>query len=215
MGIRGLIWHSPSRRPTRCNVGATGSPPTPAVAKEAVTPMRHARLTRSALSLVLGLGVVTIVLALPTTAALPTKYGVTADAVGASPQLEWERLNPGSPPGHERMRCHRVEAGELGVNATSSDSAWVCPSWLSSQTCASTTRVIDGVFAYTPKPSGARFSQREQLLLTNDGNMTLIWADFAFACPWFQRFSMALEANPFPLPFDGVHAPKPDCVFRP
>jgi hypothetical protein len=140
-----------------------------------------------------------------------------------------------------------VEAGELGVNAASSDSAWVCrydqvpesalnfvwsatfgtfggvdvtgtwvcPSWLSSQTCASTTRVIDGVFAYTPKPSGARFSQREQLLLTNDGNMTLIWADFAFACPWFQRFSMALEANPFPLPFDGVHAPKPDCVFRP
>jgi hypothetical protein len=208
--------------------------------------MGRATLIRLAFAIVLLIGINAITLPISSTAALPGRNALIATAAAESPQIEWQRLNYGSPPGHERMRCHRVEDGALGINAAAEDSAWVCrydqvpeaalnfgwsatfatfggvdvtrnwvcPPWLSSQTCARVARVIDGVFVYTPMPSGTGFTQREQLLLSNDGNMTLIWVDFGFACPWFQSFSMALEANPFPLPFDGVHGPNPDCVFR-
>ncbi len=209
--------------------------------------MRLKSLTRLGLAAVLLMGITAILQATPSAGAFPARSGLVASAAGESPQLEWQRLNPGSPPGHERMRCHRVVDGDLGVNAAAAGSVWVCrydqvpepalnfvwsatfgtfggvdvtptwacPAWLSSETCPRVTRVIDGVFTYTPQPSGARFTQREQLVLTNDGNMTLIWVDFGFACPWFQTFATALAANPFPLPFDGVHAPTFDCVFRP
>jgi hypothetical protein len=112
------------------------------------------------------------------------------------------------------LSWNRTRGSFLGLNVTAT---WVCPSWLPSNFCARVTRVLEGTFVYTPA-AGEPFAVREDLVLVRSAptdKLVVIWIDAGFACRWFPSFDAAVAANPFPLPFDGVHWPSNDCLFAP
>jgi hypothetical protein len=141
----------------------------------------------------------------------------------------WHRVNPDQSnpaPEHERLRClegvvwvcayDKVPEPDLNFswNATTghfvgSDitSSWACPSWFPD--CA-VTRVVEGTALYLPV-GGHPFKVLTDLVFTSSGVLYVYWVD-RFACPWYATFADALAANPFPLPFNGVDWPSPDCV---
>jgi hypothetical protein len=53
------------------------------------------------------------------------------------------------------------------------------------------------------------------LVFSGDDMLNVYWVSFGFTCPWFSTFEAALSANPFPLPFNGVDWPNPDCTLAP
>lgn len=157
-----------------------------------------------------------------------------ASATSPPPTSTWHRVNPDQnnpAPEHERLRCieaavwvcrydkvpepalnfswNRTTAQFVGRDITDS---WACPEWFTE--CAAVTQVIEGTATYRGA-GGHPFKVLVDLILIDDEVLYLSWVDFGFACPWYPTFAAALEANPFPLPFNGVDWPAQDCVFAP
>jgi hypothetical protein len=64
---------------------------------------------------------------------------------------------------------------------------------------------------------GSHLVVGEELIATDTGDQQVLyvyWVDQC-VCPWFGSLDEALEANPFPLPFNGTDWPQRDCVFLP
>jgi hypothetical protein len=169
-----------------------------------------------------------LVLLLVTGLAVPA-----ASAASPPPTSTWHRLNPDQnnpAPEHERLRCieaavwvcrydkvpepalnfswNRTTAQFIGRDITAS---WDCPEWFTE--CAAVTQVIEGTATY--RGAGHPFKVLIDLIFIDDEVLYLSWVDFGFACPWYPTFEAALEANPFPLPFNGVDWPAQDCIFAP
>lgn len=73
--------------------------------------------------------------------------------------------------------------------------------------------VIGGTMTFQP-PGGPGFTVSQQLIVTEDEILFVYWqSPHNFVCPWHQTFEDALDANPFPLPFNGIDGPANDCVF--
>jgi hypothetical protein len=104
---------------------------------------------------------------------------------------------------------NRTTAQFVGRDITAS---WACPEWFTE--CAAVTRVIEGTATYRGAV-GHPFKVLVDLIFIDDEVLYLSWVDFGFACPWYPTFEAALEANPFPLPFNGVDWPEQDCIFAP
>jgi hypothetical protein len=165
----------------------------------------------------------------------------TQPAVGAAAVVvEWHRLNPDQSnlaPNHERLTCSQLGQhwscayfldAEPGLNFDWDSTvgqfaghdvteSWICPTWLPDSVCQNVTAVVQGKFKFT-FADGSRFSTRAELVVSGTGSDRTLYLDFVefgFACPWYLTFADALEANPFPLPFDGVNWPANDCVSAP
>jgi hypothetical protein len=146
----------------------------------------------------------------------------------------WHRLNPDQSnpaPEHERLRCieaavwvcrydkvpepdlnfswNRTTAQFIGRDITAT---WDCPEWFTE--CAAVTRVVEGTAVYRGEVAHP-FKVLVDLIFIDDQVLYLSWVDFGFACPSYPSFEAALAANPFPLPFDGVTWPSPDCLSAP
>lgn len=155
-------------------------------------------------------------------------------AAGASPPSTsvWHRLNPDQSnpaPEHERLQCietsvwvclyDKVPEPELSFSWNSTTGqfvgrditdTWICPTWFPD--CGAVTSVVEGRAHYVPE-GGHPFSVLTDLVFSGDEILSVYWVDFGFTCPWFSSFETALSANPFPLPFNGVDWPNPDCIF--
>jgi hypothetical protein len=147
----------------------------------------------------------------------------------------WHRLNPDQSnpaPEHERLTCSQgatwycayfkqaeprlnfhwdSSVGSfIGSDATDS---WNCPSWFPARVCRHVTRVASGRMAFI-LADGSTFQTTQEFVVTNTkGHQTLYvyWVDYGFACPWYRTFKAAVDANPFPLPFNGTNWPVADC----
>jgi len=157
-------------------------------------------------------------------------------ASAASPPTTsvWHRLNPDQSnpaPEHERLQCietsvwvcryDKVPEPDLNFSWSSTTGhfvgsditdSWTCPTWFDD--CGAVTLVVEGTALYVPE-GGRPFRVLTDLVFSGDEMLNVYWVDFGFACPWFSTFEAALSANPFPLPFNGVDWPNPDCSFAP
>lgn len=149
----------------------------------------------------------------------------------------WHRLNPGSPPGHEVMRCTGYQqifclyglypepdlgfgnpadsnTGQFrGKNVTAD---WSCPPWFPAEACANKLFAASGTMIYTA-PGGSQSIVRHVLLVSRIGGQNRLYdylVNYSVVCPWFRSFETALSANPFPLPYNGQNGPAFDCVRR-
>jgi hypothetical protein len=157
--------------------------------------------------------------------------GPAASAAAPPSSSTWHRLNPDQSnpaPEHERLRCveaavwvcryDKVPEPELNFSWNSNTAqfigrditaSWTCPEWFTE--CAAVTSVVEGTATY--RVEGANpFKVLVDLIFIDDEVLYLSWVDFGFACPWYPTFDAALEANPFPLPFNGVEWPEQDCI---
>jgi hypothetical protein len=176
-----------------------------------------------------------------TSAKLELSSAALAHSHTQAPAGQWHRLNPDQrnpAPEHERLRCHQSDGAawtcfydklpepELnfswnttrgtfrGVDVTAT---WTCPAWVPTDVCANVTSVVEGVFAVEPSV-GPPFSLHQDLVVTGAGPTEMLFVysiDSGLACPWFRTFAQALDANPFPLPFNRVDWPAGDCAVAP
>ncbi|MFN2113095.1 MAG: hypothetical protein ACK2TT_08265 [Anaerolineales bacterium] len=174
-------------------------------------------------------------------AALVCSAILLAGCGGSQPALAgtWERLSvspEGGSPGHEVLSCsdedgwsctYSLEAEpDLGFDlpdATTGNfsgeqitDGWTCPEWFEQSICDSEVFVVGGVMEFSPL-DGDPFTVDEELIVTESGDIQMLyvyWVDW-FVCPWYRTFDQALEANPFPTPFNGDDGPVFDCVFAP
>jgi len=156
-----------------------------------------------------------------------------------SPFEVWDRLNPdqGNPtPEHEVLTC-QVNAGwscvykkrpepllgfEDPPDSTTGDftgsditADWGCPDWFPSEICNNTVAVVGGAMTFHMS-DGTEPVMNQELILTAIGGEQILqvhWVEQHFYCPWYKGFDRALEANPFPTPFNGEDWPGEDCTF--
>jgi hypothetical protein len=102
----------------------------------------------------------------------------------------------------------RTTAPFVGRDVTS---RWACPGWFSE--CAKVTRVVAGVAKIRPEGEDP-FRIRVDYVFVGD-KVLFVLIPGAQACPFFGKFRRALAANPFPLLFNGVDWPSPDCISAP
>ena len=144
----------------------------------------------------------------------------------------WHRLDFGGP-SHEQISCagddvvvchyelvpepelnlawHSTTARFVGQDITA---GWECPDWFPDGVCSQVVRVIGG-YAVVHPAEEEPFNSLNNVVVLENGQMWNYFVEFDFVCPYFPTFSEALEANPFPLPFNGVDLPAEDCVFAP
>ena len=155
----------------------------------------------------------------------------------------WDRLNPDEnnpTPEHEVLEC-QVDAGwscgyrkqaepelkfEYPPDSTTGDfmgsditADWVCPEWFPSEICNNTIAVVGGVMTFH-RSDGTDLAVDQELIVADLGGEQILhvyWAgeEQRFYCPWYRGFDKALEANPFPTPFNGTDWPGMDCTFAP
>ena len=151
-------------------------------------------------------------------------------------RLDNGRLNPA--PQHARLSCSRGQTWtchydnvpEPGLNffwdsatgdfvGTDVTRSWECPAWFPASICDNVTRVAAGTMSIT-NADGTTFSSPFDIILARAGGpdaqvLNVYWPEFGFTCPWFRTFDLALDANPMPLPFNGIDWPPPDCAVAP
>lgn len=148
----------------------------------------------------------------------------------------WHRLNADQSnpaPEHERLSCvqgrlwlcryDKVPEPALNFSWNSTTgyfagrditSSWTCPTWFPSTVCASVSRVVEGQVIYLPAAGPVGSPRLTDLVFSGSGSNRLLsfyWVSH-FECPWYPSFALAISANPFPLPFNGVDWPKQDCI---
>ncbi len=144
----------------------------------------------------------------------------------------WHRLDFGGP-SHEQISCtgddvvvchyEKVPEPELNLAWDSTTArfvgqditaGWECPEWFPEGVCSQVVRVIGG-YAVVHPAEEEPFNSLGNLVVLENGHMWNYFVEFDGACPYFPTFHEALDANPFPLPFNGVDLPAEDCVFAP
>jgi hypothetical protein len=156
---------------------------------------------------------------------------IPATSAAARPSTStWHRVNPDQTnpaPEHERIRCWEAavwvcwydKVPEPALNFSFDRTTvlfvgrdvtarWACPAWFTE--CADVTRVVGGVAKIRPEGEPSFKIPIDYVFVGNKALWVLIPG--AQACPWSSTFRRALAANPFPLPFNGVDWPSPDCV---
>jgi len=151
---------------------------------------------------------------------------------------QWHRLNPANenPPEHERLTCvfgsvdrcrydkipesdldfewNRTRGVFVGAESTAT---WTCPDWFPEEICTNADRVSTGTGVFFPEGEDP-FSVGQDLIVMNGtgdtADLYVYWHD-QFVCPWFTTFDAALDANPIPLPYDGVNGGGFDCTVLP
>jgi hypothetical protein len=61
-------------------------------------------------------------------------------------------------------------------------------------------------------------STRAEVVISTQGTrdvMWLYWPEWGLAAPWYRTFDEALNANPFPRPFNGTDWPAMDWYVAP
>jgi hypothetical protein len=183
-----------------------------------------------------------VVLAILSTFLLFSQGLTPVQAHGPNPLTgKWDRLNPDQSnptPEHEILRC----SGSLWLSCiydkqsepflgfeNPPDSTyglfrgeeviggWSCPTWFPANLCNNTSFVASGVMKYMQSDGSILVVDQELVVTYANGSQVLYmhWVDQHFACPWYRSFKEALEANPFPLPFNGEDWPGMDCIFSP
>jgi hypothetical protein len=152
----------------------------------------------------------------------------------------WHRLNPQNSstdptPEHQRYSClegvtwrcrydklpeprlnffwDRDRGSFVGEDVTAN---WTCPAWFPFEACQNVITVVRGPAIYENE-DGSSLTVDQELIVAGSGaetRLSMYWVD-QFVCPWFQTFEAALLANPFPLPYDGVHSPQQACTGSP
>ncbi|MGE5251785.1 MAG: hypothetical protein ACM3QS_16400 [Bacteroidota bacterium] len=146
----------------------------------------------------------------------------------------WDRLNPGSPPEHEVLRCGGNQLiscvydkhpepllnftnppeGTIGFfRGQDVTTSWTCPAGFGPGVCANVAFVASGVTTYTA-PDGSQQVLPEDLVVSSVGGQSVLYMYFkswGVACPWYRSFGAALAANPFPLPYNGTDGGQQDC----
>jgi len=150
----------------------------------------------------------------------------------------WDRLNVDperSYAEHEVLNCeydgewncsYSKDPDELGFEDPDSTSGiftgkdasegWVCPEWFEDSICETVTYVAAGVMDISPSDEDSFTIDQELIVTEQKGiqHLYVYWNGW-FVCPWYRSFDQALEANPFPIPFNGVDGPVFDCIFAP
>jgi hypothetical protein len=151
-------------------------------------------------------------------------YRLDMDYSNPAPEQERLSFHPGL-----TWTCHDDKVPEPALNfwwdttsgefvGTDVTQSWQCPTWFPAAVCANVTRVVAGTMAIT-RADGISFASAFDIVLAHDGSDAQVrhvyWPLFGFTCPWYRTFDLALDANPMPLPFDGVNWPSLDCSFAP
>jgi WD40 repeat protein len=153
----------------------------------------------------------------------------------------WHRLNPNqidTTPEHEVLICEwkddvncsyfkqaeptlgfedppdSTTGSFLGHDVTA---AWACPVWFPSDICDNLKFVASGVMSLKLS-DGGEFAGSQDVIIANHGGEQILyiyWTEQGFYCPWYEDFDMALAANPFPTPFNGLDGPLMDCNQAP
>ncbi len=150
---------------------------------------------------------------------------------------QWHRLNPDQSnpaPEHERLTClqgrgwtchyDKVPQPDLNFHWDTTEGdfhgaditiSWTCPDWFPADICQDVTQVARGTVVFR-QADGSTFAAQQELIVTDQAGSQTLWVHFVrfgLACPWFPTFDEALDANPFPLPFNGEDWPEGDCLF--
>jgi hypothetical protein len=165
-----------------------------------------------------------------TTSASATGGGSGGGAGGET--TTWHRLDFGgvqheriSCTGEEVVVCHYDKKREPRLNlAWDSTTArfvgqditagWECPEWFPEGVCSQVTRVLGG-YGVVHLADGETFNVLGNFVVLENGHMWNYFVEGGFVCPYFTTFQQALEANPFPLPYNGVDKPAEDCLVDP
>ena len=151
-----------------------------------------------------------------------------AAPAGAASGSQWHRINPSDPPAHERLTCAGTSVWQCRYDLVPeparnfywsrstgrfTGSSAACPAELG-DLCSHAVKTYVGATTYhwVDVPP---FTLYEDLIVTDgQGGYAPLYMYFPgdLFCPWFRSFSDAYAANPFPLPYDGVNGPAPDCI---
>jgi hypothetical protein len=123
------------------------------------------------------------------------------------------------------LKFETPPAGDVGTfeGLEIADSDIICLSGFGFSCPDSVVAAVEGTTKFTSAdpPFEDVYVFPTQLLVTDEDvlwfTLVLKAIDPAFpnlSCPWFRTFQKALNANPFPLPFNGVDFPAMDCVFQ-